>query len=380
MEIMFNNFRRQYVAIKDEIDAAIKETLLSGNFILGEKVKKFEEEFAKYLGAKYCVGVASGTDAITLSLMALGIGAGDEVITTDMTAFPTVAAIMRANVIPVLIDINEGDGLVNCEKIEEKITVKTKAIIPVHLYGQAADMEKIKTLAVKHNLKIIEDCAQATGAIFGKNKVGTIGDCGAFSFYPTKNLGAYGDGGAVVTNDETVYKKLLSLRIYGRINIDKNQNKETAKVFSSAEGYNHKCAGLNSRLDEMQAAILLAKLPHLTEWNERRREIARYYQENLQTVECLKKNNYGQAVFHLFVVKFSKRDELAEYLKKNGIGTLIHYSLPMDKQAAINGRQSGDFSAAEKFSKEILSLPLYPEMTDEEVKYVVKIVNNFNKE
>ncbi|MDD5528281.1 MAG: DegT/DnrJ/EryC1/StrS family aminotransferase [Patescibacteria group bacterium] len=376
MEILFNNFKRQYAALEKEIDAAVKETLLSGNFILGEKVKKFEMEFAEYLGAKYCVGVASGTDAIILSLLALGVGAGDEVITTDMTAYPTVAAIMRAGADPVLVDIGEEDGLIDCGRIEEKITPRTKAIIPVHLYGQAADMEAIKKIAAKHNLKIIEDCAQATGATFGKNKVGTIGDCGAFSFYPTKNLGAYGDGGAVVTDDRSIYEKLLSLRNYGRINGNVN-GLGAARVFSSLEGYNHQSSGLNSRLDELQAAILSAKLPYLGKWNARRREIARYYQKNLKTVARLKENDYGQAVYHLFVVKCSRRDELAEYLKKNSVGTLIHYSLPMNKQEALNGRQAGKFTVSEKFSKEILSLPLYPEMTDEEVEHVIKMINNF---
>lgn len=359
MEILFNNFKRQYAAIEKEIDAAVKETLLGGNFILGEKVKKFETEFARFLSVKYCVGVANGTDAITLSLMALSIGAGDEVITTNVTAFPTVAAIMRAKAIPVVIDINEKDGLIDCEKIEEKITAKTKAIVPVHLYGQATDMEKIQAIAVKHNLKIIEDCAQATGAMFGDKIVGTIGACGAFSFYPTKNLGAYGDGGAVVTNDKTIYEKLLSLRVYGR-----------------AEGYNHNTEGLNSRLDELQAAILLAKLPHLEAWNKRRIEIARYYQKNIKTVEYLAENDYGRAVYHLFVIKCPRRDELAEYLKKNGVGTLIHYSKTMDKQT-IMPASGADFPVSEKFVQEILSLPLYPELTDEEVECVVKTVNSF---
>jgi dTDP-4-amino-4,6-dideoxygalactose transaminase len=358
MEVLFNNFKRQYAALEKEIDAAVKETLLSGNFILGEKVKKFEKEFAGFLGAKYCVGVASGTDAITLSLMALGISNGDEVITAAVTAFPTVAAIGRANAVPVIADINAEDGLIEIKKIEEKITPKTKAIIPVHLYGQAADMEALKKLAAKRNLKIIEDCAQSAGALFGKEKTGAIGDCGAFSFYPTKNLGAYGDGGAVVTNDKAVYEKLLSLRVYGR-----------------NESYDHIAFGLNSRLDEIQAAVLSAKLPHLVKWNKRRRELAEYYQKNLKAVACLRENNYGEAVYHLFVVKCPKRDELAEYLKKMGIQTLIHYPLTMGEQAIL--RDKGKYPAADKFVKEILSLPLYPEMTDEEIEHIVKTINNF---
>jgi dTDP-4-amino-4,6-dideoxygalactose transaminase len=359
MEVLFNNFKRQYAVLKGEVDAAIKETLESGNFILGDKVKKFEEKFAEYLGVEYCVGVANGTDAITLSLMALGIGEGDEVITTDLTAFPTVAAILRAKAIPVLVDINEKDGLIDVEKIEKKITAKTKAITPVHLYGQSADLKRIGEIATKHNLKIIEDCAQSTGATFGNKKTGTMGICGAFSFYPTKNLGAYGDGGAVVTNDKAVYEKLLSLRIYGR-----------------GWGYDHEREGLNSRLDEMQAAILLAKLPHLEKWNQRRREIAAYYRENIKTVECLEENSYGKAVFHLFVVKCERRDELKEYLKKNGVETLIHYPSPMQRQSVLNIKNSG-LEESDKFAGQILSLPMYPELTDEEVEYVVKIVNSF---
>lgn len=361
MEIQFNNFKRQYSRIEAEVNIAIKETLESGNFILGEKVKQFEAEFTKYIGSKFCVGVASGTDAITLALMASGIGESDEVITTNITAWPTVVGIIRAGATPIVVDIDTGDGLIDCEKIEEKITGKTKAIVPVHLYGQSADMKKITEITARHNLKIIEDCAQSTGATFGDRKIGAIGDCGAFSFYPTKNLGAYGDGGAVVTSDQNVYEKLISLRNYGK-----------------GEGYNHKYAGINSRLDEMQAAILSAKMKHLDGWNRRRREIAAYYKNNLKTVEPLLERNYGKAAFHLFIVKNNRRNELRDYLKNNGIQTLIHYPLEINNQEAFKWQKGEEFKNSNDFVGKILSVPLYPELTDEEVQYAVKIINDFN--
>jgi dTDP-4-amino-4,6-dideoxygalactose transaminase len=359
--IPLNDFKAQYKTIKPGIDAAIQRVIESGWFILGSEVSSFEEEFAQYLGVKYCVGVGSGTEAIALALMAHGIGEGDEVITTNVTAFATITGVVQAGALPVIVDISEQDGLIDVSKIEQKITSRTKAIIPVHLYGQSCDLEKIKQLAQAHQLKLIEDCAQAVGATYQGKKVGSWGDCAAFSFYPTKNLGAYGDAGAVVTSDESLYKKLLSLRNYGQLN-----------------RYVHTQPGINSRLDEIQAAILRVKLKQLDVWNQRRRMIAKRYKDELKNVTCLVEHEYGEAVYHLFVIKSDKRDELMEYLKINGIQSLIHYPITVTKQEAFITQKEEVFSASEKFVTSILSIPIYPELTDEQVTEIITILNNYS--
>ena len=263
--IEFNNFSREYSFLKDEIDLAVNRVLSSGRYVLGKEVSNFENNFSDYIGAKYCVSVASGTDALTISLMALGIESGDEVITTSMTAYPTIIGILNAGAKPVLVDINPDDMLISPDAIEAAINKKTKAVIPVHLYGQCCNMERIAKIASKFNIHVVEDCAQSTGSSYKNKNAGTIGTCGAFSFYPTKNLGCYGDGGAIVTDQDDIYVKLKLLRNYGQ-----------------EQNYNHNINGLNSRLDEIQAAILSAKLPHLDAWNKRRNEIAQKYLENLK--------------------------------------------------------------------------------------------------
>jgi len=265
--ILFNDFVSEYQAIKPEIDQAIMGVLQRGWFILGEEVALFEEELAGFLGVKHCVGVASRTDALTLSLLALDIQAGDEVITANMTAFPTVTGIMNSGATPVVVDVRPQDSLIDPRAIRRHITSKTKAIIPVHLYGQSCDMEAIRKIASDYNLRIVEDCAQACGAEYGGEKVGGIGDCGAFSFYPTKNLGAYGDAGAVVTKDENLAQRLRLLRNYGQ-----------------SSRYHHVANGLNSRLDELQAAILRVKLRHLETWNEKRVAIGEWYNANINNI------------------------------------------------------------------------------------------------
>jgi dTDP-4-amino-4,6-dideoxygalactose transaminase len=359
--ILFNNFNLQYRAIKEEIDAAVQRVLESGWFILGKEVEAFEGEFARYIGSRYCVGAASGTDAIALSLMALGIGTGDEVITTDMTAFPTIAGIMQAGAFPVLADISPHDGLIDPVKIEAKITARTKAIVPVHLYGQSCDMDPICAIAREHRLRIVEDCAQSVGAAYKQRKTGTIGDVNAFSFYPTKNLGAYGDAGAITTDDKSIYEKLLQLRNYGQ-----------------RVRYYHDTFGINSRLDEMQAAVLRVKLKYLDDWNNQRRRHAAYFREHLRSVVCLKENPYGVPVYHLFVIKASSRDGMMEYLKTRGIQSLIHYPVPIHRQKAFPGKESSDdYPAAERFANEILSIPIYPELTGEQRAKIVEIINGF---
>ena len=363
--VRFDNFNVQYAAVKKEIDAAVHRVLESGWFILGKEVEAFEKEFARYIGCNYCVGVASGTDAIALSLMALDIGKGSEVITTDMTAFPTIAGIMQAGASPVVADISYDDGLIDTKEIEKKITPHTRAVVPVHLYGQSCNMDAVREIARKYDLRIVEDCAQSVGATFGKNKTGSIGDMGAFSFYPTKNLGAYGDAGAVTTADETLYKKLMELRNYGQ-----------------RVRYYHDQFGINSRLDEMQAAILRVKLNHLDPWNKKRRQHAAYYQTHLKSVSCLKENAYGIPVYHLFVIRTPARDRMIDYLKSKGIQTLIHYPVPIHKQKAFPGKENQHdktFPRTERFAGEIVSIPIYPELSEENREKIVRVIDGFRE-
>lgn len=366
--IRFDNFHVQYSHIKEEIDRAVHRVLDSGWFILGKELETFEKEFASYIGCKHSVGVASGTDAITLSLMALGIGKGHEVITSDMTAFPTIAAIINSGASPVVTDIFMEDGLMDPTKIEKHITPQTKAIIPVHLYGQSCDMDPICEIARKHGIPIIEDCAQSVGAYYKNKRTGTIGQVNAFSFYPTKNLGAYGDGGAITTDSDEIYQKLLQLRNYGQ-----------------SVRYYHDQFGINSRLDEIQAAILSVKLKYLDEWNLLRHQHAKYYREKLHSsnVKSLNENSYGTPVYHLYIVKTPERNRLMDHLKTNGIQSLIHYPVPLHKQKAFPTSHDGttpDDSALENtiaFADQILSIPIYPELNREDQEKIIQTIHSF---
>lgn len=360
--ILFNDFRLQYDQIKEEIDSSIQRVLNSGRYILGKEVESFEKEFAEYIGVNYCVGVASGTEAIALLLMALNIGGNKEVITTNLTAFATITGIMQSGAVPVVSEVSIVDGLIDCDRIEERITSKTKAIVPVHLYGQSCDMDRILKIAAEYNLKVVEDSAQAVGATFKGKKAGALGDCGAFSFYPTKNLGAYGDGGAVTVNDEELYKKLLMLRDYGK-----------------SSRYHYEIKGLNSRLDEFQAAILRVKLRYVDQWNQRRKEIAAFYRQNLRSVQCLKQNSYGESNCHLFVVKSNHRDNLMDHLKANGIESLIHYPVPINKQRAFPAKKEDELEASNRFVDSVLSLPIHPGLRKEELTQIVEVTNEFKK-
>jgi len=357
--IKFNNFNTEYNFIKSEIDASIARVISSGWYILGIELSNFEKLFSKYLNANYCVGVGSGTDALTISLMSLNIGKGDEVITTSLTAYPTITGILNSGAKPVLVDVYKSNALMDVEKIEAKINKKTKAIMPVHLYGQSCDMNMIKKIAKKHNLTVVEDCAQATGTLYKGKKVGTIGDCGAFSFYPTKNLGAYGDGGAIITNNEEIYLKAKLYRNYGQ-----------------EDKYNHTLNGLNSRLDEVQAAVLTTKLKFLDSWNEKRRKIAKKYSTELETVDFLKNDSDSLHVHHLYVVKSNNRDKLMNHLTKNGVETLIHYPLPINKQKAFFKMGNGTYKNADEITKQILSLPINPWLKDDEINSIIEIINS----
>lgn len=354
------DINRQDKGIKNEIENEIKKVLERGWFILGKELEEFEKEFAEYCGKKFGIGVGNGTDAIFLTLKAFEIGNSDEIITVANTAIPTVSAIVATGAKPILVDCGE-DYLIDVSKIEEKINSKTKAIVPVHLYGQVCDMEKILEIAEKYNLKVVEDCAQAHGAELNNKKV-PIGKIGCFSFYPSKNLGAYGDGGMIITDDEKLNEKLKLLRNYGQTGI-----------------YSSIISGYNSRLDEIQSAILRVKLKHLDKWNKQRIEIAEEYNKKLNC-EKQKINQDKKHIFHLYIIRHKKRDELIEHLKSKEITTKIHYPIPIHLQKGFEflGYGVGDFPMSEKFSKEILSLPIFPGLTKEEIEKICDEVNRFH--
>lgn len=356
------NLKEQYNDIEKEICAALKKVFKSGWFILGENVERFEEEFSFYNGVKFCVGVGSGTEALHLSLIAAGVKAGDEVITVANTAFPTVAAIFLARGKPVFVDIDPYTYNMNVKEIEKVITKKTKVILPVHLFGYPAEMGPIMAISRRYGLRVIEDACQAHGALYKSKKVGTFADLGCFSFYPTKNLGAYGDGGAVITNSPKLYTKLKLLRNYGQ-----------------KDRYRHEIVGFNSRLDEIQAAILRIKLKRLDRWNEKRRLIAKVYAEHLDRNRYAlpEEKSYVKPVYHLYVIRAKKRDVLRSFLKRQGIETQIHYPVPIHKQKAYYslGLKKYHLPVTERYSKEIISLPVFPELSPVIVRKIAKFIN-----
>jgi len=352
-----SNPRANYLAHKKEIDDAIERVLNSGQYILGPEVKEFENEFARYVGVRLGVGVSSGTDALHLALRACGIKEGDEVITVSHTAVGTVAAIELCGATPVLIDINPSSYTIDPKLIKQAVTQRTKAIIPVHLYGHPAEMTSVLDAASQHKLLVIEDCAQSHGATYKGRKTGAWGDIAAFSFYPTKNLGAIGDGGIVVTNKPAFAERVRLLREYGW-----------------EQRYISNLSGLNSRLDELQAAILRIKLRHIDEENKRRQNLAKVYDETLSGTDLILPTCSPEAshVYHQYVVRSRRRDSLREFLLERNIGTLIHYPVPIHLQPAYQGRLKcvGKMMNTEKIVKEILSLPMYPELTSEQVTQV----------
>ncbi|MCK4401037.1 DegT/DnrJ/EryC1/StrS family aminotransferase [bacterium] len=362
------DLRIQYNSIKKEIDKALNSVLETGWFILGENVKNFEKEFAAYCDTKYGVGVGSGTEALHLSLLACGVKSGDEIITVPNVSAPTVSAITFANATPVFVDIDPETYTLSPEKLEiclkKRFTKKLKAIIPIHLYGHPVNMDPILEIAKKYNLKVIEDACQAHGAKYKEKKVGSIGNIGCFSFYPTKNLGAYGDGGMVVTNDEKTAERLRMLRNYG----------EEKKYYNVIKGF-------NSRLDELQAAVLRVKLKHLDQWNRARRKCAAFYNSLLQTssVTIPIEKNYAKHVFHLYVIRAKQRNKLQELLKNKGIVTNIHYPLPMHLQQTYKdlGYKKNDFPTTEKFAQSVLSLPMFPELTKNQIEYICNTIRKF---
>jgi dTDP-4-amino-4,6-dideoxygalactose transaminase len=364
VQVPFLNLAAQYDALKDELLPAVEKVLAGAHYILGPNVAAFEQELAAYTGARFGIGVNSGSDALTLALRALEIGPGDEVITTPFTYIAPAESIHQMGAKIVFADIEPRTFLIDPSDVARKITPRTKAIIPVHLFGQAAALEELQALAAPRGVAIVEDCAQAIGAAYRGKPVAGIGRLGCFSFYPTKNLGADGDGGMVVTNDEALAKRLKMLRVHG---IERR--------------YFHDLHGFNSRLDEIQAAILRVKLPHLNAWNERRAAIAARYSAGLAglPVELPVTTPGNHHVFHVYAILTDRRDELQKALADAGAPTLIYYPRPLHLQTvyADLGYHEGDFPVAEAVSRRILPLPMYPELTDEQADYVAAKVREF---
>lgn len=363
---VYDRLDRQYQRYQEEYKAAAIRVLDSAWYVLGQEVQHFEEEFAAFCGTKECVGLNSGLDALILALRALEIGPGDEVIVPSNTFIATVLAISENQATPVFVEPDMYYNL-DAEAIEKAITPRTKAILVVHLYGQAANMQKICAIAKKHQLYLVEDCAQAHGATCHEQKIGSFGDIGCFSFYPTKNLGAFGDAGAVTTNSSTLAQKVRLLRNYG-----------------STVKYRHDVIGLNSRLDEMQAALLRTKLGHFEELLTEKRQLAQRYLEGLQQTKLIlpQVREHSTSVWHQFVVRVSNRTDFQQYLEERGVHTLIHYPIPPHMQPCYQnlGYHSGDFPVAEAYAEQVVSLPIYNGMTPDEQDYVMDVIHAYFRE
>ncbi len=360
---MPNRLDRGFYQYQDEFEKKAIDVLRSGWYVLGREVTAFEEEFAKYTHAKHCVGLASGLDALWIAFRILGIGEGDEVIVQGNTYIASVMGITINGATPVFVEPDEFFNI-DAAKIEEKITSRTKAVLVVHLYGQASNMDPIVQICKKHNLRLVEDCAQAHGATFNGKQIGTFGDIGCFSFYPSKNLGAFGDAGAIITNDDEIDKETRIFRNYG-----------------SEKRYYNKVVGTNSRLDEMQAGLLRVRLFHLNELAEEKKKICDTYIDRINNVNIIlpKVREGATTIWHQFVIRSDKRDELVKYLDDKNIGTIIHYPIPPHLSEAYKylGLKEGDLPITENYANTVLSIPLYNGMTDEELEYVINALNTF---
>lgn len=363
MKIYPNQLDRGYYKYKDEYNKAVIRTLESGWYILGKEVEKFESQFKNFVGSNYCVGVNSGLDALTLAFRALNIGVGDEVIVPANTYIASVIGVTENGATPIFVEPDEFYNI-DADKIESAITDKTKAILVVHLYGQAANMQKIKDISTRYNLSLVEDCAQSHGAKFAGKSTGTWGDIGCFSFYPTKNLGAFGDAGCIVTDNYGIYEKIRMLRNYG-----------------SKVKYQNEILGVNSRLDEIQAAVLRVKLEHYDELKKDRVSLAEKYLNKIcnPKIGLPEIRESADAIWHLFVVKVENRHKFQEYLASHGIGAQIHYPIPphLSKAYQYLGYKKGDFPITENLADTVISLPLFDGMTEEEIMYVVNVINSY---
>lgn len=363
--ILMNDFKKEPAELARRQIEAVEAVLKGGWYVLGPKVEEFERNWSRYIGAGHCIGVANGMDAIEIGLRALDLPAGSEVITTPMTAFATVLSVIRAGLTPVLADIDPATGIIDPRSVERCVSTRTGAILLVHLYGRASDMDGWLSLARKHGVALLEDCAQSHGAKWGRKHVGTFGEFGAWSYYPTKNLGALGDGGAITTDSTAMADKMRVIRNYGQ-----------------SERYHHPVLGMNSRLDEMQAAILVQRLEWLDGFTRRRRTVAEAYWDGISNprIELLARPTDPEShVHHLFVVKTSRRHELMAHLKAQGVSSLIHYPVPIhhQKPCVELGRDPAGLGNSEAFAGECLSLPIHPQLSDQDIKDVVTAVNTF---
>ena len=390
------NLKKQYASIKEETDKKVLEVLSVAQYIMGENVKEFEKEISEYLGVKHSISVGNGTDALIIALKALGIGKGDEVITTPFTFFATAESISFVGATPVFVDVDIDTYNIDPAKIEEKITEKTKAIMPVHIFGQPCDMDSINEIAKKYNLKVIEDACQAIGSEYKGKMIGTLSDIACFSFFPTKNLGCAGDGGLIATNDGDLATICRALRTHGSgangqkaYNIINNIEEETVDdigtdntVYNPLKYYNY-LIGQNSRLDEIQAAILRVKLRKLDKWNDARRENARFYNEQLKDTELVTPFEATDVkhVYHLYILQSKNRTELVSYLKEKGISTGVYYPVPLHLQKAYKdlGYKEGDLPNAEYLSHRTFAIPMFAELTDEEKEYIVETLKKFGE-
>lgn len=390
MKIGLMDVKRQHEEHASEYEQAALDVLRSGNYIMGENVKAFEKEFAEYTGTKYAVSCGNGTDALHIALRAMGIKAGDEVITTPFTFFATAEAIASVGAIPVFVDCNEKSYCIDADKIESAVTKKTKAILPVHFYGQPADMDKINSIAEKHNLLVLEDSAQASGSIYKGKKTGNLGNAGCFSFFPTKTLGCDGDGGMITTNDIHIAEAAQAIRVHGSglgglhtynylsgsaiLDEKKDIDLEQPKYYNFL-------IGQNSRLDEIQAAILRKKLTHLDNFIKRRREHAAYYTEALKNTSFITPDEItGRTnTYYLYTLRHEKAEEIKKLLKENGVGTGTYYPVPLHEQRVFEnlGYKKGDFPIAEMLANKTFTIPVYPELTKEEQDFIIKILKKY---
>lgn len=394
MNISLIDLKRQYETIKEDGDKAVLKVLNDAKYIMGENVVSFEKEFASYIGVKHAISVGNGTDALIIALKALGIGHGDEVITTPFTFFATAESISFVGATPVFVDVLKDSYNIDPEEIEKAITENTKAIMPVHIFGQAADMDEINKIAKKHGLYVIEDSAQAAGGAYKGNKIGTFSDLACFSFFPTKNLGCAGDGGMIVTDNDDLAVMVKALRTHGSgengqraYNILNDIKAEVAEdlnadntVYNPLKYYNY-LIGHNSRLDELQAALLRVKLKKLDYWNNMRRTHADFYNENLKGTEFITPvaKDYAEHIYHLYILQSEKRDALCKYLKEKGVATGIYYPVPMHLQKVYKllGYKKGDLKNSEYLADRTFAIPMFAELREEEKEYIVKCLKEF---
>ena len=393
MNIPLIDLKAQYESLSDELNKATLEVLSSANYILGKNVIEFEREFAEYIGIKHAISVGNGTDALVITLKAMGIGEGDEVITTPFTFFATAESISAVGATPIFVDVDKNTFNIDAAKIEEKITDKTKAIMPVHIFGQSADMDEINKIAKKYNLLVIEDACQAIGGKYKGRSIGSLGDAACFSFFPTKNLGCAGDGGMIVTNNDDLATIIRALRTHGsgengqkafnllngyQDDIMKNESGNDT-VYNPLKYYNY-LIGYNSRLDAIQAAILRVKLKEIDKWNSKRRDIVDLYNKdfkelNLTIPVCNKDNEH---VYHMYILQSENRKEILERLKEKGVATGVYYPVPLHLQKVYKnlGYKEGDMPVAEYLSHRTFAIPVYPELNEEEIKYIIESVKS----